>query len=107
MIEGTFDSAGSPVVIEEYLEGDEISILTFSDDGKTTKTLPPGQDHKRIFEGDNGPNTGGMGVYASVPMAILAIMEEIEETFLRPTFEVLKSEGSGRVPAYQLLLRWR
>lgn len=92
MLEGKFGSAGSSVVIEEYLEGDEISILTFSD-GTTMKTLSPAQDHKRIFDGDKGPNTGGMGTYAPVPMATPEIMREIENEILKPTLEGLKSEG--------------
>lgn len=58
MIRGKFGSAGASVVIEEYLIGDETGILTFSD-GITTRTLPAGQDHKRIFDDDRGPNTGG------------------------------------------------
>lgn len=92
MVKAVFGPAGSTVVIEEYLIGEEISVLTFSD-GQTTKTLPPGQDHKRIFEGDKGPNTGGMGVYAPVPVATPAVMDEIERKVLRPTFEGLKSDG--------------
>jgi len=60
MIDGKFGDAGDEVVIEEFLEGDELSILTFSD-GVTFKSMPPAQDHKRIFDGDLGPNTGGMG----------------------------------------------
>lgn len=93
MLEEKFGSAGSSVVIEEYLEGDEISILTLSD-GVTTRTLSPAQDHKRIFDGDSGPNTGGMGVYAPVPMVTSTMMNEIEETILKPTFEGLEAEGS-------------
>ena len=92
MVGGKFGSAGSSVVIEEYLEGDEISISTFSD-GTTTKTISPAQDHKRIFDGDKGPNTGGMGVYAPVPMATPEVMREIENKILKPTFEGLKAEG--------------
>ncbi|KAJ3469130.1 hypothetical protein MRS44_003195 [Fusarium solani] len=59
-VDGKFSAAGSSVVIEEFMEGDEISILTFSD-GKTFRSLPPVQDHKRVFEGNKRPNTGGMG----------------------------------------------
>ena len=62
MLEGEFGSAGEQAVIEEFLEGDQVSILTFSD-GITFKFLPPAQDHKKIFDGDRGPNTGGMGCY--------------------------------------------
>ncbi|KAF4416393.1 phosphoribosylamine-glycine ligase [Fusarium acutatum] len=67
MSDGKLSTAGSSVVIEEYMDGCEISILTLSD-GNTFFSLPPGQDHKRILEGNKGPNTGGMGVYSPVPM---------------------------------------
>lgn len=93
MVEEKFGTAGQSVIIEEYLEGDEISVLTFSD-GKTFKSLPPGQDHKRIFEGNKGPNTGGMGVYAPVSFVSPAQMATIEETILQPTFDGLKNEGN-------------
>ncbi|KAF4472160.1 phosphoribosylamine-glycine ligase [Fusarium albosuccineum] len=89
---GKFAAAGTSVVIEEFMEGDEISILTFSD-GKTFQSLPPGQDHKRIFEGNKGPNTGGMGVYSPVPFATQEILDEIDRSILQPTFEGLREEG--------------
>lgn len=89
---GEFGEAGTSVVIEEYLDGDEVSVLTFSD-GNTFKSLPPGQDHKRIFEGNLGPNTGGMGVYAPTPFVTAEMMRLIEETILKPTFDGLKAEG--------------
>ncbi|KAL8778271.1 MAG: hypothetical protein Q9213_007491 [Squamulea squamosa] len=92
MIRGKFGSAGATVVIEEFLSGDEISVLTFSD-GDATRTLPSGQDHKRIFEGDCGPNTGDMGVISPTPSATPEVMQRIEEEVLRPTFEGLRSEG--------------
>lgn len=87
-----FGSAGDSVVIEEFLDGQEISVSTFSD-GRTTRSLSPAQDHKRIFEGDKGPNTGGMGVYAPLPAATSAIMDLIEREVLVPTFEGLRKEG--------------
>jgi phosphoribosylamine-glycine ligase len=92
MVHDVFAKAGSSVAIERYLEGQEISILTFSD-GKTWKSLPGGQDHKRIFEGNKGPNTGGMGVYAPLPFITDDIMAEIDEKILRPTFEGMRAEG--------------
>ncbi|KAM5351435.1 hypothetical protein ACJ41O_004158 [Fusarium nematophilum] len=92
MRSGKFAGAGSSVVIEEFMEGDEISILTFSD-GRTFKSLPAGQDHKRIFEGNKGPNTGGMGVYSPVPFATRSILDEIDRSILQPTFDGLESEG--------------
>lgn len=92
MVHGRFDAAGSAVVVEEFLQGDEISVLTFSD-GVTTRSLPPGQDHKRIFKGNTGPNTGGMGVYAPTPFVSAEDMAEIEDKILRPTFTGLQAEG--------------
>ncbi|RBR16585.1 uncharacterized protein FIESC28_06887 [Fusarium coffeatum] len=92
MNDGRFSTAGSSVVIEEYMEGFEISILTFSD-GNTFFSLPAGQDHKRILEGNKGPNTGGMGVYSPVPMITPAITQQIDDTILKPTFEALQKEG--------------
>ncbi|KAF4971200.1 hypothetical protein FSARC_1922 [Fusarium sarcochroum] len=92
MEDGKFSTAGSSVVIEEYMEGDEVSILTFSD-GKTFFSLPPGQDHKRIFEDNKGPNTGGMGVYSPVPFVTPEMSKRIDETIVNPTFEALEEEG--------------
>ncbi|KAM0802339.1 phosphoribosylamine-glycine ligase [Usnea florida] len=92
MVHGQFGSAGDSVVIEEYMDGNEISVLTFSD-GKTRRTLPPGQDHKRAYDGDCGPNTGGMGVYAPVPFVSATDMEEIERLILQPTFRGLEVDG--------------
>jgi phosphoribosylamine--glycine ligase len=92
MVHGQFGSAGDSVVIEEYMDGNEISVLTFSD-GKATRTLPPGQDHKRAYDGDCGPNTGGMGVYAPVPFVSATNMEEIERLVLQPTFRGLEAHG--------------
>jgi phosphoribosylamine--glycine ligase / phosphoribosylformylglycinamidine cyclo-ligase len=81
------------VVIEEYLEGDEISILAFSD-GYTVLSLPPAQDHKRIFDGDKGPNTGGMGCYAPAPIATPQVLAEIHKTVLQPTIDGMRKEGT-------------
>ncbi|KAF5661829.1 phosphoribosylamine-glycine ligase [Fusarium heterosporum] len=92
MSEGVFSTAGSSVVIEEHMDGYEISILTFSD-GKTFFSLPPGQDHKRILEGNKGPNTGGMGVYSPVPMVTTEVLQQIDDCILKPTFEALEKEG--------------
>lgn len=92
MLEKEFGSAGNSVVIEECLEGEEISILSLSD-GETILSLPPAQDHKRIGDGDSGPNTGGMGAYAPTPFASKAVLEQIERTILRPTINGMKEEG--------------
>ena len=92
MVDSRFGPAGQSVVIEEFLEGDEISILTFCD-GKTFKSLPAGQDHKRIFDGNKGPNTGGMGVYAPLSFVTPAHMQEFDDTIIQPTLDGLRAEG--------------
>lgn len=92
MISREFGEAGDEVVIEEFLEGDELSILAFSD-GYTVIALPPAQDHKRIFDGDQGPNTGGMGCYAPTRIASAAVLEEVKRTILQPTIDGMRREG--------------
>ena len=92
MLDKEFGSAGNSVVIEEYLEGDEISILSLTD-GKTILSLPPAQDHKRIGDNDTGPNTGGMGTYAPTPLASKELLDEIERSVLQPTIDAMSKEG--------------
>ncbi|KAH8689597.1 putative bifunctional purine Ade1 [Talaromyces proteolyticus] len=92
MLDHQFGDAGNEVVIEEYLDGDEVSILTFSD-GYTIKSLPPAQDHKRIFDGDQGPNTGGMGCYAPTRIASKHDLEHIDRTIIQPTIDGMRREG--------------
>jgi len=85
-------SAGEKIVIEEYLEGEELSILAFCD-GKTIIPMVPAQDHKRIFDGDKGPNTGGMGAYSPVPAGTPELMQEIDEKILQPVIKAMEKEG--------------
>ncbi|KAF2457106.1 phosphoribosylglycinamide synthetase [Lineolata rhizophorae] len=92
MLDKEFGKAGNDVVIEEYLDGQELSILSFCD-GEAVKSLPPSQDHKRIFDGDHGPNTGGMGTYAPTDIVTKELQEEIERTILEPTIKGMKQEG--------------
>ena len=92
MLGDKFGDAGNEVVIEEFLNGEELSIHTFSD-GKTFKSMPAAQDHKRVFDGDKGPNTGGMGCYAPVRAATPFVMEEIESLIIKPTLDGLREEG--------------
>jgi len=92
MLDKEFGDAGNEVVIEEFLEGDELSILSFCD-GRTMKSLPPAQDHKRILDGDKGLNTGGMGCYAPTLIATKELIEEIEKTILQPTINGMVKEG--------------
>jgi phosphoribosylamine--glycine ligase/phosphoribosylformylglycinamidine cyclo-ligase len=79
MLKKEFGAAGDEVVIEEYLEGEELSFLTFSD-GYTIRSLPPAQDHKRIYDGDEGPNTGGMGCYAPTKIASKELIDVVHRT---------------------------
>jgi phosphoribosylamine--glycine ligase/phosphoribosylformylglycinamidine cyclo-ligase len=99
MSDKDFGSAGDEVVIEEHLEGQELSFLSFSD-GSSIKTLSPGQDHKQIFDSDNGPNTGGMGCYAPSPIATPELIEEVHRTILQPTIDGMRKE---RMPFRGLL----
>jgi phosphoribosylamine---glycine ligase len=86
--------AGRRVVIEKRLEGEELSVLALVS-GRTIVTLPPCQDHKRAFDGDTGPNTGGMGAYCPAPLATPELMHQVEETVLVPTVHAMKR---GRRP---------
>lgn len=87
--EGRFGEAGSRVVIEEYLRGEEASILALTD-GTNYVCLPPSQDHKRLRDGDQGPNTGGMGAYAPAPVITPAMQKRIEEEILQPTLQGMR-----------------
>ncbi len=87
-----FGAAGDQVVIEERLVGDEVSLLAFTD-GKTVKPMLPAQDHKRLLDGDRGPNTGGMGAYAPVPLDP-ELVSEITRTILQPTIDGMRAEGN-------------
>lgn len=91
MLKKTFGAAGDEIVIEEYLEGDELSILAFSD-GYTVKSLPAAQDHKRIYDGDQGPNTGGMGCYAPTRIASQSLLQQIHTEILQPTIDGMRKE---------------
>ncbi|KAI0734648.1 aminoimidazole ribonucleotide synthetase, partial [Fomitopsis betulina] len=92
MVDHVFGPAGSEVVIEELLTGPEISVLAFAD-GYTIVPLPAAQDHKRIGEGDTGPNTGGMGAYAPAPVATPAVMDQVMKIALQPTIAGMRKEG--------------
>ena len=88
----TFGEAGRQIVIEEFLEGEEVSILAFCD-GKTVVPMVSSQDHKKIFDNDQGPNTGGMGAYSPVPFYPDEFEKGVLEEILKPTVEGLRSEG--------------
>jgi phosphoribosylamine--glycine ligase len=87
-----FGDAGSQVVVEEFLEGEEASFLAFTD-GKTVLPLASSQDHKRIFDDDQGPNTGGMGAYSPAPVVTPALTERITADILLPVIHGLRAQG--------------
>lgn len=89
---GQFGEAGNRVVLEEFLQGQEASVLAITD-GKTIRPLLPAQDHKQIGEGDTGPNTGGMGVYAPTPVVDDALLARIQTEVLEPAIAQLQKRG--------------
>uniref|UniRef100_A0A8C8JQG4 Trifunctional purine biosynthetic protein adenosine-3 n=1 Tax=Oncorhynchus tshawytscha TaxID=74940 RepID=A0A8C8JQG4_ONCTS len=96
MKDKTFGSAGETVVVEELLEGEEVSCLCFSD-GCSVSPMPPAQDHKRLQDGDLGPNTGGMGAYCPTPQVSQELLQQIRETVLQKTVDGMKEEGTPYV----------
>ncbi len=84
--------AGTSIIIEEKLEGEEMSVFAICD-GTNGLLFPPAQDHKRAFDGDKGPNTGGMGAYLPVNIATDSLQKEIHETIVQPTLDGLRQEG--------------
>ena len=93
LVDRTFGEAGSEVIIEERLSGQEVSLMAFTD-GETIIPMLPAQDHKRLLDGDNGPNTGGMGAYAPAPIFTSDLMDEAIEFILRPAVNGLRIEGT-------------
>jgi phosphoribosylamine---glycine ligase len=92
MVDQVFGDAGARVVVEECLFGEEASIFALTD-GETVLPLISSQDHKPVYDGDEGPNTGGMGAYSPAPVVTDALFQEIEERVLRPTVEGMRTDG--------------
>lgn len=93
MLSGKFGAASAELVIEEFMDGEEASVFVITD-GSNILTLPPAQDHKRIGDGDTGPNTGGMGAYAPAPVMTDALMARVEETVTRPMLDGMAADGA-------------
>jgi phosphoribosylamine--glycine ligase len=87
-----FGDAGAEVVIEEFLQGEEASYIVISD-GERTCAFASSQDHKRIFDNDEGPNTGGMGAYSPAPVVTPSVASRVEETIIQPVIRGMKAEG--------------
>lgn len=92
MIKNIFGSAGAKVVIEECLEGEEASFLVFTD-GKTVLPMDSSQDHKRVFDNDEGPNTGGMGAYSPAPVVTQEVFDKVMEKIIYPIILGMEKEG--------------
>ncbi len=90
---GTFGAAGSEVVIEEFLQGEEASFFALCD-GKNSLALATAQDHKRVGDGDTGPNTGGMGAYSPAPVMTPALIERTMREIIRPTVSAMQKRGT-------------
>lgn len=89
-----FGEAGNEILIEERLDGQEVSVLAITD-GRTILTLPASQDHKRAYDGDAGPNTGGMGAFCPAPMVDQDMLQQIQEQILVPTVHAMKRGKCG------------
>jgi phosphoribosylamine--glycine ligase len=96
MEEKIFGSAGDRVIIEECLQGEEVSMLAFTD-GENIVSMPSAQDHKRIFDGDRGPNTGGMGAYSPSPFQKSGFSKRVMEEVFIPVIRAMKSRGTPYV----------
>ena len=92
LVANKFGSAGAEVLIEEFLDGEECSILAMVD-GERAVLLPSSQDHKRVFDGDKGPNTGGMGAYSPAPVVTEEMLPEIRDRIILPVVRELKKRG--------------
>jgi phosphoribosylamine--glycine ligase len=92
MVQRAFGNAGDRVVIEEFLKGEEASFMAFTD-GKTVVPMASSQDHKRVFNGDKGPNTGGMGAYSPAPIVTKQLEGQVMKTIMVPTVRAMEQEG--------------
>jgi phosphoribosylamine--glycine ligase len=91
--DGRLGAAGAEVLVEEFMEGEELSLFAITD-GTSVMTMLPAQDHKRLLDGDRGPNTGGMGAYAPVSITSPELLASVERDVLLPTLAVLREHGA-------------
>ena len=92
LVAGRFGTAGAELLVEEFLDGEECSILAMVD-GERAVLLPSSQDHKRVFDGDKGPNTGGMGAYSPAPVVTAGMLPEIRDRIILPVVRELRKRG--------------
>ncbi|HEY3384104.1 MAG TPA: phosphoribosylamine--glycine ligase [Vicinamibacterales bacterium] len=92
MVDRRFGDAGTRIVIEEFMEGQEVSVFALTD-GRRAVLLPTAQDHKRAHDGDRGPNTGGMGAFAPSPLVDDELLDRIRDTIVLPTIDGMRAEG--------------
>lgn len=92
LVEKSFGGAGSKIILEERIDGVEASYIALSD-GNTSIPMATSQDHKRIYDGDKGPNTGGMGAYSPTPVIDDSLADEIQKSVIRKTVDSMKNEG--------------
>ena len=92
LLDNKFGDSGARVVIEEFLDGEEFSLFAFVN-GDKFYIMPTAQDHKRAYDGDKGPNTGGMGAYASVPHLPQSVVDQSVETIIKPVLKGMIAEG--------------
>ena len=93
MFDGGFGAAGAEVVIEEFMQGEEASFFVLCD-GEHALPLATAQDHKRVFDGDQGPNTGGMGAYSPAPVMSDAVCAQVMEEIIAPTLQAMAARGT-------------
>src|SRR5207244_10735769 len=93
LVERAFGDAGREVVVEDFIEGEELSVLALTD-GEQLALLPAAQDHKRLGDGDTGPNTGGMGAYCPVSLATEELIERVRREVLVPTLREMAARGT-------------
>jgi len=93
LAQGRLGEAGREIVVEHFLKGEELSVLALTD-GERVAILPPAQDHKRLGEGDTGPNTGGMGAYAPVALTTPGLLDRVRRDVLEPTLAEMRRRGT-------------